>query len=131
MRSQTGAAEAVYDWSGSRANRQAPKKLRLGGSGACPPLNFRRSDIDFGAFWDAFPAWQSTRINPVNHSANLLRYARCTNNQLNFAQISFSLPRQQCRTPNLRTYRRDRSRSLLMLRSGCLFRANYRPRFNL
>ena len=29
-------------------------------------LNFRSSEIDFGAFWDDFPAWQGTRTN-CNH----------------------------------------------------------------
>ena len=39
---------------------------RLGGSGGMPPqeiLNFRRSEIDSGEFWDAFPAWQGTHTN--------------------------------------------------------------------
>ena len=52
-------------------------------------LNFRHSEIDSGAFWDAFPAWQGTRTNPgIAAAINLLHYARCTNDRLNFAQIS-------------------------------------------
>ena len=31
--------------------------------GHAPPGNFRRSEIDSDAFWDAFPAWQGTRKN--------------------------------------------------------------------
>ena len=31
---------------------------RKSGSNSGKVLNFRRSEIDSGAFWDAFPAWQ-------------------------------------------------------------------------
>ena len=42
----------------------ARRGQRRGGLGACPPrkfLNFRRSEIDSGAFWGDFPQWQGTR----------------------------------------------------------------------
>ena len=29
-------------------------------------LKFRHSEINYGAFWDAFPAWQCMRTNPAN-----------------------------------------------------------------
>ena len=88
----TGTAEAVYERSGSAsdpglriagAEQCGRRAQRLRVSGGMPPRKFskfRRIEIDFGAFWDVFPAWQGTRTNckSVTAAASLLCYACCT-----------------------------------------------------
>ena len=55
----------IYPWEEDLAIASCVTQW-LGGFGAYPPkyfLNFRHSEINSGAFWDAFLAWQGTHTN--------------------------------------------------------------------
>ena len=117
----------AYRLGAVRAKRAATR----GVWGHAPPrkfLNFRRSVIDSGAFWDtssmARHAYKLQSLLLICYATHLVRTRRTIDRTppKSRSHIGRSLV-QQCRTPSLRTSGRDRSRGLFRLRSRSVQRS--------